>query len=60
MDNKIITAQREYNRRYRSQNRTRINEYHRKWVRENADKVAEYKKNFYLKKLQQMEGASNE
>ena len=40
----------EYFRRYREENRERLNAYHRKWTRENREKVRAYKKRYKAKK----------
>lgn len=36
----------EYFRRYREENRERLNAYHRQWTRDNPDKVRAYKKKY--------------
>lgn len=42
MSAEAIEARREYGRRYRAENRERLNAYKRKWRRDNPEKVKAY------------------
>ena len=52
MDNQeqIKVIKREYYKKYRENNKDKINEYQRQYRANNKDKVKEYNKNYWLKK----------
>ena len=51
-------AQAEYMKRYRRENRERLNKYRREWGKKHPEKQKEYSANYWNKKAQ--EGAEND
>lgn len=58
MANSAADARREYKKRWRQENRARVNEYAREWRSRNPEKVREYQAKYWQRVAQ--EGASEE
>lgn len=50
LNDDVKKIQREYNRKYRAENKDKLNEYQREYRAKNKDKVKQYNKNYWLKK----------
>lgn len=55
MSEKAKAARREYQRRYRAENKDRYNEMQRDWRRRNPEKVQQYRENYYNKLAERYE-----
>lgn len=55
MDEQALQLRREYNRKYREQNKENINKRQNEWRRANKDKVREYNKNYWTKKANELQ-----
>lgn len=55
MDEQAIKLRREYNRKYREENKESINKRQNEWRRANRDKVKQYNKNYWTKKARELQ-----
>lgn len=55
IEEKIKELKRAYYKKYRDENKDKINKRQREWRANNKDKVKQYAKNFWLKQLQKRE-----
>lgn len=51
LDEAAKQARREYQRKYREKNKTRLKEYHRKWRGENKEKIIAIQERYWTKKV---------
>ena len=54
-EEKIKRAKREYLRKYRENNRDKINAYHKEYRQAHKDKIKEYNQNYWKRKAKDLE-----
>lgn len=52
LSEKALQAKREYNRRYKKENREKINEYQRQYRLDHKEKIKEYQEKYWNKRSQ--------